>query len=141
MNKNENARSMTAITEQAAGIAACSGAAISFTNCSMEKGPRQVHEVLLQGAENALDGRTLTIALGLKDRRELSKQVEWERRSGHPICASVAGTRGYYLAANPAELQRYISSLDRRIRAVRATRDACAETLRRMSGQETMRGW
>lgn len=141
MTQKEKARPVTAITEQAEAAAPGGAATSSTRNCTTSAGVRQVHEVLLQGAENALDGRTLTIALGLKDRRELSKQVEWERRSGHPICASVAGTRGYYLAANPAELQRYISSLDRRIRAVRATRDACAETLRRMSGQETMRGW
>lgn len=141
MRQKESARFVAATTERAEATT-LGGMTASFNqNYTTSAGPRQVHEVLLQGAENALDGRTLTIALGLKDRRELSKQVEWERRSGHPICASVAGTRGYYLAANPAELQRYISSLDRRIRAVRATRDACAETLRRMSGQETMRGW
>ena len=142
MRQNENARSMTAITEQAAEIAACSGAAISFTNCSMEKGARQVHEVLLQGAGNAIEGATLAAALGFKDRRALSKQIERERRSGQPICASVAGnSRGYYLADDPDELQRYIRSLDRCIREVRKTRDACGETLRRMTGQEVLAGW
>lgn len=142
MRQKESARSMTAITEQAAEIAACSGAAISFVNCNMEKRPRQVHEVLLRGAENAIEGATLAAAIGFKDRRALSKEIERERRSGQPICAAVAGnSRGYYLTDDPDELQRYIRALDRRIREVRKTRDACGETLRRMTGQETMQGW
>lgn len=73
MNKNENARFVAATTERAEATTLGGAAASSTRNCTTSAGVRQVHEVLLQGAENALDGRTLTIALGLKDRRELSK--------------------------------------------------------------------
>lgn len=142
MNKNENARPVTATTERAE-VAAPGGAAAS---CDFEytakATPSQVANVLLFGAENAVEGSTLAAVLGFKDRRALSKQIERERRSGRPICAAVAGNkRGYYLADDPDELQRYIRALDRRIREVRRTRDACTETLRRMTGQETIRGW
>ena len=73
---------------------------------------------------------------------ESPRQIERERRSGQPICAAVAGNnRGYYLASNPAELQQYISALDRRLREIRRTRDACGDTLRQMTGQECIEGW
>ena len=142
MNKNENARFVAATTERAEATT-LGGAAASFTqNCTTSAGVRQVHEALLTGSENAIEGAVLAAALGFKDRRALSKQIERERRSGQPICASVAGnSRGYYLADDPDELQRYIRALDRRIREVRKTRDACGETLRRMTGQEVLAGW
>lgn len=102
----------------------------------------QVASVLPTGSENAVDGATLAAALGFKNRRELSKQIERERRNGQPICAAVSGeNRGYYLAADSDELSRYLRSLDRRIREVRRTRETCGETLRRMSGQEILEGW
>lgn len=143
MSKNEKARS-TAATVKRAEAAAFSGAAASFNkNCIISMGTRQVvSAVLLTGVENAIEGAALAAALGFKDRRALSKQIERERRSGHPICAAVAGnSRGYYLADDPDELQRYIKALDRRIREVQKTRDACGETLRRMSGQMVLEGW
>lgn len=142
MNAKEKARPVTATTERAEA-AAPGGAATScmFDFTTPEK-PRQVADVLLFGAENAVEGSTLAAVLGFKDRRALSKQIERERRSGQPICAAVAGNkRGYYLTDDPDELQRYIKALDRRIRAIRKTRDACGDTLRRMSGQEAMQGW
>lgn len=142
MTQKEKARPVTAITEQAEA-AAPGGAATScdFEYTTSEK-PRQVANVLLFGAENAVEGSTLAAVLGFKDRRALSKQIERERRSGQPICASVAGnSRGYYLADDPDEMQRYIRALDRRIREVRKTRDACDLTLQRMTGQETFKGW
>lgn len=101
-----------------------------------------VFSVLNVGVENAIDALSLVRILGFKDRRELSRQIELERRDGYPICASVSGEhRGYYLAANETELRQYITSLDRRIRSVRRTRNACSETLRMMSGQEELEGW
>lgn len=142
MNDKEKTRS-TAATVKRAEAAAFSGAAASFYGEFTTTTPaRQVADFLPHGAANAVDGRTLAAALGFKSLRELSKQVERERRAGQPICAAVAGERrGYYLAATPDEFSSYIRSLDRRIREVRKTRDACGETLRRMSGQEAIGGW
>lgn len=142
MRQKESARFVAVTTEQAEATTLGGMTAYSNQNYTTSAGPRQVHELLLQGAENAIEGATLAATLGFKDRRALSKQIERERRSGQPICASVAGnSRGYYLADDPDEMQRYIRALDRRIREVRKTRDACDLTLQRMTGQETFKGW
>lgn len=142
MSEKRNARFVGATTERAEAATLGGVAASSNRDCTTSVKVRQVHEILLQGAENAIEGATLAAALGFKDRRALSKQIERERRSGQPICASVAGnSRGYYLADDPGELQRYIRALDRRIREIRKTRDACGETFRRMTGQEVLAGW
>ena len=141
MTQNEKARPVAATTERAEA-AAPGGAASCMFNFTTRANLRQVADVLPVGAANAVDGQTLVTILGYRTLRELSREIQRERAAGHPICAAVAGDRrGYYLAATPDELQRYIKALDRRIRAVRKTRDACGDTLRRMSGQEAMQGW
>ena len=143
MSENKKAPAGAGTPAGVAETAACSGAAISCPHLITLESPRQVvAAALLAGAENAIEGATLATTLGFKDRRALSKQIERERRSGQPICAAVAGnSRGYYLASNPDELQRYIRALDRRLREIRRTRDACGDTLRRMTGQEVLKGW
>ena len=144
MSEKENARS-TAATVKRAEAAVFSGAAASFFGeHSTLSDVRQVAvaDVLPHGAGNAVDGQTLATAMGFKSVRELSRQIQRERLAGAPICAAVSGdSRGYYLTDEPAELRRYISALDRRLREVRRTRDACGDTLRRMTGQEVLRGW
>ena len=97
--------------------------------------------VLPRGATNAIPGRELVALLGLDDLRELTKEISRARRAGVPICASCSGERGYYLAGDPAELEHYVRSLDRRLAQVRATRAAVGDTLRRMCGQAEIDGW
>ena len=80
-------------------------------------------------------------AASFKSVRELSKQVERERRAGQPICASVSGEHRGYFIGDAEELRLYLHSLDRRLREVRRTRDACNATLCRMSGQTVLEGW
>lgn len=100
-----------------------------------------VYEVLSNGKENAMPGRDLVAILELKDLRSLTQNIEQERRAGIPICAAVSGDeRGYYLADSPEELEAYLKSLDRRLRNIAETRDACGETLIKMIGQEKMGG-
>lgn len=141
MSKNEKARSAAA-TVKRAEAAALSGAAASFCDeFTTATNARQVSDILPRGAANAVDGQTLAAAMGFKSVRELSKQVERERRAGQPICASVSGEcRGYFMG-DPNELWLYLRSLDCRLREVRRTRDACENTLRRMTGQEVLKGW
>lgn len=143
MSNNKKALAGAGTPTGAVETAACSGAAISCPHLITLESPRQVvAAALLAGAENAIEGTALAMTLGFKDRRALSKQIERERRSGQPICAPVAGNnRGYYLASNPDELQRYIRALDRRLCEIRRTRDACGDTLRQMTGQEVLKGW
>ena len=96
-----------------------------------------VASVLQCGEDNAVPGKYLVGLLDLKDGRELTRRIERERREGAPICATTnCENPGYFLAENPAELEKYIHSLDRRLRHVRATREACQDTLLRMTGQQ-----
>ena len=142
MTQNEKARSTAATVDRAEAADFGQTAASCGFHSNLTTSRCQVASALPTGAENAVDGATLAAALGLKNRRELSKAIERERRSGQPICAAVAGDhRGYYLATAPDELDKYIRSLDRRIREIRRTRDACSETLCQMSGQKILEGW
>ena len=141
MSKNEKARS-TAATVKRAEAAAFSGAAASFyQDFTTPTNARQVSDIPPRGAANAVDGQTLAAAMGFKSVRELSKQVERERRAGQPICASVSGEHRGYFIGDAEELRLYLHSLDRRLREVRRTRDACNATLCRMSGQTVLEGW
>lgn len=142
MNAKEKARPTVGTVERAEAAALGGAAASCMLNLTTRAKLRQVADVLPVGAANAVDGQTLATVLGYRTLRELSREIQRERTAGQPICAAVAGgRRGYYLAATPDEFLSYIRSLDRRIREVSKTRDACGETLRRMTGQETMRGW
>lgn len=144
MRGKENARS-TAATVKRAEAAVFSGAAASFAGeHNTLSGSRQVTvaDVLPHGAGNAVDGQTLATAMGFKSVRELSREIQRERLAGAPICAAVSGdSKGYFLASSPTELSAYLRSLDRRICEVRKTHEAICDTLRRMTGQEILRGW
>lgn len=133
MNKNEKTRPVAATTKRAEETAAFGGAAISYSNFTTQKRARQVSDYLLNGAENALDARTLAALMKI-DRRTVTQRIESERRSGMPICAAVTGRNlGYFLAANADELTAYLASFDRRIKQVTLTRDACRRTLEKMN--------
>ena len=133
MNKNEKTRPVAATTKRAEETAAFGGAAISYLNFTTQKRARQVSDYLLNGAENALDARTLAALMKI-DRRTVTQRIESERRSGMPICAAVTGRNlGYFLAANADELTAYLASFDRRIKQVTLTRDACRRTLEKMN--------
>lgn len=100
-----------------------------------------IHEILMCGEENAIPGKVLVERLQLKDPRELTRLIERERRDGFPICATTNHENpGYFLAEGPEAMERYINSLDRRLKNVRLTREACQETLNRMTGQEQIGG-
>ena len=86
----------------------------------------RVAEYLGTGKAEAVTAKDLCKALGIRP-RDLSRQIERERRAGAPICASCnASAPGYYLASSGGELADYVRSLDRRIKEVKRTRDALA---------------
>lgn len=132
MNKNEKTRS-TAATVKRVEAAAFGGAAASFCEYfTTQNRARQVSNFLLTGAENAIDAKTLAAAMEI-DRRTVTQRIEHERRAGAPICAAVTGrNRGYFLPASPAELEQYVSSLNRRVKEVSLTLNACTKTLKKM---------
>lgn len=143
MKQKENTRPVVAATERASGEFADS---ISLYEKSIMLGAGSqgglVSACLGIGAENAVPGHDLVQLLGLRDLRTLTQLIERERRGGSPICASVSGTsRGYFLAADPSELARYVKSLDRRLRAVGETRHRLGDALDRMTGQQQVGGW
>lgn len=141
MKQKENTRPVVAATERASGEFADS---ISLYEKSIMLGAGsqgRVTACLGVGAANAIAGRDLVRLLGLRSLRTLTRLIERERRMGSPICAAVSGSRGYYLAADPLELERYVKSLDRRLRAVGETRRRMGDVLARLTGQEQIRGW
>ena len=139
--KIENAPAGVTAPAEAAGTGL--QATAPATNDSIPPRRKQaVSAILPHGAASAVDSLTLVNMLGYKDRRELTQQIERERQAGSPICAVTSGDhRGYFLPVDAGELAHYISSIDRRIRAISRTRNACGETLRRMIGQEQIEGW
>lgn len=101
----------------------------------------RVSELLQEGRENAVQGHKLVKLLELKELRDLTQLIEAERRAGFPICASTGqGNPGYYLAADAAELEKYIGSLDRRLHHVGQTRRHLEATLLKMTGQGKLGG-
>ena len=70
-----------------------------------------IYEILLEGAENAISARDIADMLGCKP-RDVSEQVEAERRDGKPIVASTNNKKpGYYLAGDKETMQDYCGRL------------------------------
>jgi biotin operon repressor len=88
-----------------------------------------IFEVLLPGKENAIPGKDLAQILGIP-LRELTAQIERERRAGKPICANQNGKApGYYLADTKATMARYCEQLHRRAAELYKTRQECLKTI------------
>ena len=97
---------------------------------------------ILAAFQDPVTAAELAAALGMKDTREITRRVQLERLHGMPICASCDAERpGFYLARNPGELDRYLKSLDRRIRMVSATFKALELALDEWRGQLRLEGW
>lgn len=125
MNAKENAHPIVAATERAAGTAACSRATISYQHYSTAECDRQpkIADLLCRGQENAVPLRDLCSMTGF-DGRTVRRTIERERRAGVPILSSVGGTTGYFLPANPAEVERFTKSMFSRAREIALTANA-----------------
>ena len=135
--ENKKAHPEAATSEQAKG-SDCPSHDSHFNSNTSGKARQSmpVSSVLQHGEQSAVPGRYLVGLLGFKDGRELTRAIEKERLEGSPICATTNSENpGYFLAESPGELEQYIKSLDRRLFHVRATREACQDTLLRMTGQ------
>ncbi len=94
-----------------------------------------IYELLGQGRENARTGRELAQALGCT-LRDISAQVERERRDGFPICAATGDVPGYYLAADVEELETYCDRLKGRAIEVFKTRQALIRVLKQLQARQ-----
>lgn len=79
-----------------------------------------VAELLDVGERSALPSSYLCKILGIS-RRQLTREIEKERRSGAFICASGSG---YYIAENAFEFRCYLRTLESRARELDTTRSA-----------------
>lgn len=94
-----------------------------------------IHEVLAEGADNPTTGRELATLLQC-DLRQITIQIEKERREGWPICANSSGeAAGYYLAANAEELESYCNRIHRRASELHKTRRALLKVLQAIAEQ------
>lgn len=83
-----------------------------------------VSDYLGTGIENARTARQIAAFFDCTP-RQVTIQIERERRQGQPICASCdAAQPGYYLAEGPQDLQRYCDKLRRRSDEIDRTRQA-----------------
>lgn len=91
-----------------------------------------IFELLTEGRENARTARELARVCN-KTTREITIQVERERREGRLICAATGSNPGYYIPESPGELQRYCDQLKGRAIEIFKTRQALVRVLRRIS--------
>lgn len=99
-----------------------------------------VYESLRYGRENAIKSVALARCLGYRSVRELQKQVESERAAGYVILCDSHGA-GYYRSDNPAELRRFVNTLNARARNTIKAAQSAQMALDAAAGQETIEGW
>lgn len=91
-----------------------------------------IFELLTEGRENARTARELSTICN-KTPREITAQIERERREGRPICAATGSNPGYYLPEDENELLEYCDRLKGRAIEIFKTRQALVRVLRRIS--------
>lgn len=97
-----------------------------------------ISKYLLYGQRNAVPLQQL-VRLSRLDDRTARRLIEGERRAGMPICSD--NQTGYYLAADAAELGRFVHSMQHRAAEIWRTARALDDTLQLISGQERMEGF
>lgn len=89
-----------------------------------------IAEVLRAGQQEPLRGRELAQYFKCTI-REITAQIEQERRAGAPICATTGRDPGYYLAADIDELEHYCRRLTHRGREMLQTGRAMLDSWKR----------
>ena len=137
MSEKGKARATGGTVERAAGQAC--GAIPAFDSNTCDIRPQgAISRFLLFGRQNAVPLQQLVKLSGL-DNRTARRLIEIERRTGTAICSN--NQTGYYLAADAAELGRFVRSMQHRAGEIMKTAQALDETLQRESGQERMEGF
>ncbi len=95
-----------------------------------------IFEMLPEGCENAISRRNLMTTLGMSD-RSLRLAITTERRAGALILSSTAvDGGGYYRPANPEEIARFVSSMERRAKSTFAAVTEARKALRELEEKE-----
>lgn len=94
-----------------------------------------IYELLATGKQNARTARELAEQLKC-DIRNITDQIEKERREGRPICAATGEKPGYYIATDAKELEQYCDILKGRGIEIFKTRQALVMTLRDISATQ-----
>lgn len=93
-----------------------------------------IFEYLATGKENARTARELAKIINCTP-REVTAQIERERREGRPICASCGSTPGYYLPESDQDIIDYCECLKSRAVEIFRTRQALVKQITK-PGQE-----
>ena len=90
---------------------------------------------LLKSSGAHITAKELAQTIGVSDPRVITRQIERERQSSAPICASCGSDPGYFWPSTVKELDAYIGSLHNRRRAISATIDGLERARDAWTGQ------
>lgn len=90
-----------------------------------------IHELLNTGRENPTTGKDLAAHLNCSI-RDITQQIERERREGRPICAATGDNPGYFLPADDKELEQYCAQIKARAIELFKTRQALLLVLKQL---------
>lgn len=138
MVQSKEARPTVAAAEQAGGKAA-SNFQNDFTPLAKEK-QSPIFDILPIGRERAISSEALAAVTGCKSVRELQKRIERERLAG-AVILSDTHSGGYYRSNDPAELRRFVRTLNARARNTLRAAESAQIALNTIEGQESIGGW
>ena len=72
----------------------------------------EIMDILPEGKENAISSDELVQIFHLRNKRELQLRIAEERKEGALILSSSKG--GYYTSRNPADVEKFIRTLESR---------------------------
>ena len=94
-----------------------------------------IADFLLTGEANATPAKELCKLIECNS-RELTRQIEYERRQGQPICASCNSRNpGYYLAKDKGGMKAYCGKLLHRMGEIAATLRCCKSSIDQLDEQ------
>lgn len=138
MVKTEKARPTAATVGQADGNAANIFQCDSTPSATEKQSP--IFDILPIGRERAISSEALAAVTGCKSVRELQKRIERERLAGAVILSDTHGG-GYYRSNDPAELRRFVRTLNARARNTLRAAESAQIALNTIEGQESIGGW
>lgn len=96
-----------------------------------------ITEILGTGRANARTAKELAFALGVNT-RDITEQIERERKAGKPICSECSGDNpGYFIPECREEMERFLRSLGHRLKQIQGTYTAQQETLAQLPARGT----